>query len=263
MKKYLGDLRKMAADDAQLYGGAGKFVTPVTPERALYNEVLRTYAEAPDDLAILDGAIISEAQLSTAQGTKEIVFNVRADQPNPTNAIFPSEARLDTRDAFVVDRVTVQFANLLTAEITPAGNAPMNAQWQTFPNAAAAAASGAVAGGFGTNVQGIRMAYNGLLKCLVNSVQFMDSIDMASFLKADVIQSGILLATGGTTGWNTTNPGDHFKRLTPALNIWGSDKVQFQVSLPTAFTFSLASNTAAARFTARGLKVQGGAAYKN
>lgn len=256
----LGEIRAMAKRaKAPLYGGDSKLVYPVTPERALYNEVLNTFADAPDDLAILDGTIRSEAQLSTALGTQAIILNVRSDQQNPTNAIRTTEKRLDIRDAFVADRITIMVGDELTAS-----TAPGTTMLQSFPNSLAVAAAATAPGGFGANSPGVREIYNGTLSALINSVQYMQDLDCLNFVYADTAQANELIFTASNTPWGAQRGDNNFKRLTPALNMWGSDKVQFQVNMPDAFTFSAEANhRVVVALIIRGLRVQGGAAYKN
>jgi len=257
MYRTLGDIRKAlgvppATPLAPLYGGdASNLVTPVTPERAVFNELLRKYSEAPDDLSIMRGAIRSEAVLSTTQGTQAIIFNVRADQPNPTNPIRTTEIRLQTRDSFCADLMTVQFGIETATAPVPSQLVPQN-----WPNSA-----GQGVGGFGTNFQGVQQAYNGTLSGVVNSVQYLRNLDMDNFVYADYAQRGTLLFTASNQVYNNMQGNRGYLPLTPNMDIKGSDTTQFTVNMPDAFTFSLSTFQQVAIFRLRGFYIQGGAQY--
>lgn len=251
--------RAQDANATPLYGGDPRYIYPANIARATYNEILNTYADAPDDLSIQQGIIRSEAVLSVAGGTQNILFNVRSDQANPTNAIRSTERRLDIRDSFVVTSMSVQFGNELIAASLPATLVP-----QTWPNPETVAAAPLLKGGLGANAPGVMQCYNGVLQMLVNTVQYIDGIDCLNFLEAGQAQMGQLIFTASNQDWNQGKGKDMgFFEITPNMNIWGSDKVQLNLALPDPFTFSaVALNRVVAVLMLRGFKIQGGAAYK-
>lgn len=237
------DLKNMP--NAPLFGGTGGLVDPVSPSRALFNEVLNRFANAPDDLAIMPGDLVSEVLITSAAAVQELVFNVRADQQNPTNPIRTTEQRLETRDAFVVDRIGLFFAagaDTLT---------PDQFYFQQFPNANTIANNGHTTAG----ALAVRQAYNGKLNGLVNTVQFIQGMHCSRFIYVDTAQ-----ASSATT--QSAQAGDlGFAELTPAMTIRGLDAAQFTVRIPNPATFNAgASTNMIARLVLRGLNVQGGSA---
>ena len=265
MRTTLGEIRaaavNMAQADAQtggkvapLFGSDGTpgMVYPVTPHRAMYNELLDKYRHAPDDLVILTADLRSEAVLSVAAATQTIVWNVRQDQPNPTNALRTTENRLQTRDSFVAHAMTVMFADELIASITPG-----TAIYQQWPNPALVAV-----GGFDANSPGIAEAYIGVVTGTVNSVTFMRQMAALRFQYADFNQRGTLIFTASNAAFNTFAGDRGFVDFTPSLDIKGSDTTQFVLNLPDPFNFgSVALHRVVAACMLRGFLVQGGAQY--
>ena len=241
----LGKLR--STPNAPLFGGTGGLVDPVSPARALYNEVLQRFADAPDDLAIMASTIISEVALSRTVSTTELVFNLRSDTPNPTNAIRTTEQRLQTRDAFVVDSIGLFFGNQVAA-----GTVASATIFQQFDNAATVAN-----GGFGTaGALAIRQAYNGNLNGQVNTVQFLSNLSATQFKYIDTAQ-----ASSATTK-SAENSLYGYVDLTPAMTVRGSDTSQFSLRIPDPALFDAgADNVIVGRLLLRGLLIQGGAQF--
>lgn len=254
----LGQIRKdielmKATGAAPLYGGDPHLVYPLTPERAMYNEIINKYAGADNDLSILPGDIRSEAVLPTGAAINSFKFLVRQDQPNPTNAIRTTEIRLETRDSFMCDRVTVMFG----IEANPLVLSPGRTVLQQWPNPATQAL-----GGFETDSPGIQMAYMGQLSAIVNSVQFLTKMNMLRFQYADQMQRGTLTFTASNTAYNTFAGDRGFTMFTPSMDIHGSDTTSFTVTLPDPFNFgTLASFQIVAVLILRGFYIQGGADY--
>lgn len=224
-------------------GGGGRFLVPVTEDRVLYNEALRAYRSLPD-IVPMQSSLRSEVILGTS---KTIEFAIRSDQPNPgMPSIRSSENRLDLNDGFFVTDISVQVGIELKTSTTPG-----QLQFQTWPNPATLAN-----GGFGANGAAMWELYNGLLNWQINTVTYGDGVGMDQFLRIDTAQGG------STTTKPFNKPGDAFKRLTPAFNMVGKDKVKFIVALPdsTAFT-SEATAQVVAVLMLRGLKIQNGAQY--
>lgn len=237
----------------ELYGGEPAFVEAMTPARALYNEAIYKYADCPAQMAIQEADLVSEVKVNAA-GISEFVWVVKTNENNPGQvAPRSTEVRLNTRDAFIFDRIGLYFGNELTA-----GTTPGTTVYHQFPNNAAI--SLVAGGGLGLNFPSVIEAYNGHLAMTANSVTFIRSMHAARFIYADQAQAGTLLFTASLQAWSNQEADRGFARLTPALDIKGSDTVQFTLKLPEPSSFALqASNSVVARLVLRGLLLQGGA----
>lgn len=235
---------------AELYGGMPAYVEPLTPARALYNELLLRYGNVPAELAIQEADIVTEAKIGG--NASEIIWFVKETQANPTNAIRSTEIRLETRDAFVFDRMGLSFALELTASTTPD-----TAVFHQWPNPALTAV-----GGLDAAVTAVIQAYNGSVTGEINSVTFMRKVHGARMIYADYAQRGTLIFTASNQAWNNQEGDRGFTSLTPCLDIKGTDTTQFRLKIPTVANFgALALNSVVARLTLRGLLIQGGAEF--
>lgn len=232
--------------NAPLFGGTGGLVDPVSPSRALFNEVLQRFSNAPEDLAIMPGTIVSEVTTSRTVATQQLVFNIRADQPNPSNAIRTTELRLQTRDAFVADRVAIWFGTQAAAAVASA------VRYQQFPNGNTVANGGFTT----TGALAVNQAYNGRLSAIVNTVQFIDAIHGSQFVYVDTAQqSSATTRSAQENSWG-------YVHLTPAMTIRGSDTSQFTITVPDPALFDAgADETIVCRLLLQGLVVQGGAQF--
>lgn len=241
---------------APLYGGDPRLVYPINRERALYNELLRKYENAPGDLVIERSSLISEVVIPTNTAAQDTVFLFRSQEQNPTNAIRTTEIRLQNRDAFVIDRLSLMFADELNASTTPGTTV-----FQTWPNPSAVGAASLPVGGFGANAGGIMEAYNGTLGLTVNSVQFLKDLDCLNFLYADYAQASTLIFTASNTAFNSFLGDRGFYDLTPTLDLKGSDTIKFTLHQPDSFTFNSANHRVVMRLHLRGFGIQGGAEF--
>lgn len=239
-------LSELRRNGPPAFGGLPGQVDPVTPERALYNQVLEMFANCPQDVAIMQSDLVSEVENPQATAVQRLVFNIRSDQQNPTNAIRPTENRLETRDAFVVDRLGVSWG------VQGVGATPDQVYYQQFPNANTVANNGHTPAG----ALAIRQALNGNMDGLINTVQYLRNLKLSRVIYVDTAQ-----ASSATT--QSAQEGDlGFVRMTPAMTIRGSDTAQFQIQIPNPALFDAGANTIlVARLTLRGLLIQGGAEY--
>jgi len=239
----LGKLRQ--TPNAPLFGGEGGLVDPVSPARALFNEILARYANAPDDLAIMPSTIVSEVELPSVTAIQDIVWNLRADQPNPSNPLRTTEVRLQTRDAFVIDRIGLFFGVQLK------DSTPSTTYFQQFDNEHTIANNG-----FGTaGALAVKQAYNGSLYAIVNTVQYIAGIHGSQFRYVDTAQ-----ASSATTRSAQENSFGYVD-LTPAMTVRGSDSSQFTLRIPDPAQFDVDTNNVVARLMLRGMLVQGGAQF--
>lgn len=233
------------ADGSNVAGGGARFLTPINEDRVLFNECLRKYGKLPQQIVPFKSTLRSEVILTSQQ---QLLFNFRSDQANPgMTSIRTSENRLDVNDGFMASSISMYVGIEVTATAS-AGQL----QFQTWPNPATLAN-----GGFGA-VPAANMweVYNGKTSFMVNTVRYMDGLGADAFLRIDTAQGGSA----------TTKPyfqqKDSFVPLTPAANFLGKDKVQFQLDLPDALTFT---GEATARVVVgcilRGLRIQNGAEY--
>lgn len=229
-----------------LFGGAAGMVDPVSPRRALFNEVLARFEDAPDDLSIMQGTLVSEVVLSQAIAQQQIVWNLRADQQNPTNAIRTTEIRLQQRDAFVCDRF-----GLFWGVSVGAAALASSVYYQQFPNANTVANNGHTPAG----AAAIRAALNGQLSAIVNTVQYLQGLHASAAIYVDTAQ-----ASSATT--QSAQEGElGFIEMTPAMTVRGTDTSQFTLTIPDSVLFDPGvGNNIVCRLMLRGMLVQGGAA---
>jgi len=243
---------------ANVYGDAGHtpYVTPVTEERATYNEILRFYRNHPADIAILPSQLRSEQALSDTRNS--FAFNVRVDQPNPgLTAIRSTENRLDINDAFVVMSMSVQFGIELIASTTPGAVIP-----QTWDNPAAYSATGG--GGFGAASAALTEAYNGQLGMTVNTVQYMSGLDMGRFKSVGTAQGGVLSAVAGPYAQSEYGNKKGFSSVLPTIRLQGGDKTQFVCTLPEAANFgALATYRIVPILLLNGWRIQNGGGQRS
>jgi len=239
---------------AKQYGtnGVTPYVTPVTEERAAYNEVLRMYKGVIDPVAILPSQLRSEVTLATTVNSWQ--FNVRSDQPNPGMlSLRSTENRLDINDAFVIIELSIQFGIELIASTTP-GTLIL----QTWANAELQ-----TAGGFGAASPSIEEAYNGVLDMDVNTVKYMQGLDMLGFKYVDVAQAGLNASVGayplGAYTQSSYQGKRAYRSMTPMICLQGGDKTSFTVKLPDASNFGgVATYRVVAALLARGFRIQNG-----
>lgn len=242
--------------NAITYGGKSPFVTPLTEERAFYNEVigsfmaLPTFREGQTRIAPLKGELRSEVEVSTAVNT--ITWNVRADQPNPgMTRIRGTENRLDINDAFAVYEWAV-FFGLQTAATTSDGRMTLH-QWENpllFPTAFNAVAT----------------AYNGTLDAEVNTVKFMDRAGVSASRYVDQAQQGVAYIAAGPAlnqiQRSSFERNRGWVKMVPKMLFSGNDKVQFTLNMPQAEAFTEAGFIVTAALILRGLKIQNGATFR-
>lgn len=238
-----------------LYGGTPGKVYPVTEERAAYNEALEIYANNPDPIAILPAQLRSEAVLESTANS--FAFNLRANVPNPSNGgiMRDCENRLDINDAFMIRELAVLFG--IEADGATQGALIL----QTFDNPEAAPL------GFGLNAPAIQQAYNGRLGMTVNTVGYMEGLDMNSFRVVDTAQAGLQASAGvaplGQYQRSAYDPKRGFRAMVPQINISGADKSQFIVSLPEVADFGAEDGySIVAVLLCNGLRIQNGGAYR-
>lgn len=240
----LADLKNMPPP---LFGGFAGMVDPVSPERALFNEVLQRFQGAPDDLSIMQGTLVSEVVLSQTVAEQSIVWNLRADQPNPSNAIRRTEVRLQTRDAFVCDRF-----GLFWGVSVGAGATASSVYYQQFANFNTIANRGHSA----TAAGAIQAALNGFLSAIVNTVQYLQGLHASACIYTDTAQASSATSSSAQEGQLG------FVSMTPAMTIAGNDTSQWTLAIPDPALFDAgANNNIVARLMLRGMLVQGGDAF--
>jgi len=233
------------------YGGDVPYVTPVTEERAAYNEVVAMYKDAyasgQSQIAILKSELRSEVVL----GTQNVIeWNLRSDQPNPGMVgLRSTENRLDINDAFVVRQVSVLFG--VQSNAKPASWTNL-LSWEN-PLVFGAAVSAA-----------IRQAYNGNLSMEVNTVRYLDGLGASAFRYVDTAQEGVEVSgpTPGTWQASAWEQNKAWVTMVPQFRVHGSDKTRFSLTIPDTADFSDPENTITAALILRGLKVQNGGTYR-
>jgi hypothetical protein len=234
------------------YGGDVPYVTPVTEERAAYNEVVAMYKDAyasgQSQIAILKSELRSEVVL----GTQNVIeWNLRSDQPNPGMVgLRSTENRLDINDAFVVRQVSVLFG--IVKDTAP--NSQINLSTWENPLIFTVAVADA-----------IRQAYNGNLSMEVNTVRYLDGLGASAFRYVDTAQEGVEVSgpTPGTFQASAWEQNKAWVTMVPQFRVHGSDKTRFSLTIPDTADFTLEDNNIVATLILRGLKVQNGGTYRS
>lgn len=232
------------------YGGDVPYVTPVTEERAAYNEVVAMYKDAyasgQSQIAILKSELRSEVVL----GVQNVIeWNLRSDQPNPGMVgLRTTENRLDINDAFVVRQVSVVFG-------LQVDGADSRVNLNTWENPLV----------FTTNTQAIRQAYNGNLSMEVNTVRYLDGLGASAFRYVDTAQQGVEVSgpIAGTWQASSWEQNKAWVTMVPQFRVHGSDKTRFSLTIPDTADFTTVDETQViATLILRGLKVQNGGTYR-
>jgi len=224
--------------------------------RIAYNAALEIFAEAPDNTPILPSTLRSEAVLATQ---KQIRFQILQNTPNEGNAgiIRSSEKRLQLQDAFLITDIAVMFGNELTAGVVPGA-----VMLQTWENPAAVAVLPLTVGGFGANAPSLIEAYNGTMDMIVDTVQYLNGLDMLHFKRVDTAQAGLLWFTASTLAQSYFRSDEVFFPIQPFVLVHGRSAAEWTINLPDSTAFNLvASNRVIAALLLRGLKVANGADY--
>lgn len=226
------------------------------PLRIAYNAALEMFADAPDNTPILPSTLRSEAILGTQSQVNWNILAGKANSSGGGNTVRSSEKRLELQDCFLVTEIAVMFGNELTAGVVPGA-----VMLQTFENPAAVAVLPLTVGGFGANAPSLIEAYNGTLDMIVDTVQYLNGLDMLHFKRVDQAQAGTLLFTASTQAQSFFSQ-DCWFPIAPFVNLTGRSSCQFTLNLPDSTAFNLvASNRVIAVLVLRGLKVANGAAY--
>jgi len=234
------------------YGGDVPYVTPVTEERAAYNEVVAMYKDAyasgQSQIAILKSELRSEVVL----GTQNVIeWNLRSDQPNPGMVgLRSTENRLDINDAFVVRQISVVFG----VQKDTAADSLINLSTWENPLIFSATASDA-----------IRQAYNGNLSMEVNTVRYLDGLGASAFRYVDTAQEGVEVSgpTPGTWQSSSWEQNKAWVTMVPQFRVHGSDKTRFSLTIPDTADFTVEATKIVACLILRGLKVQNGGTYRS
>lgn len=243
-----------------VYGGSSPFITPLTEERAFYNETIADYMALPafregkQRIIPTRGELRSEVILNPAGAAARntIEWSIRADQPNPTMPrIRSTENRLDINDAFAVQEWGI-FFGLQASPNAGDGRITLH-QFENpliFPTAFNAVAS----------------AYNGTVDAEVNSVKYLDKVGASVTRFVDQAQQGVAYIAAGPAlnqiQRSSFERGRGFVKMLPKLNFSGNDKVNWTLNMPQAEAFTEAGFEITAVLILRGLKIQNGATFR-
>lgn len=166
-----------------------------------------------------------EKQLGTQSS---ITFDVLNNQGAQT----VNEKRLAITDSFVITSLSILF---YTYDTTVA-NSQEKTALQTFPDANVFAGAGEA-----DSLQGI---YNGFLSVRVNSVVYIDSLDIYRFYRVGVAQQGVETTTTPSSylrsQWSNGDYG--FYGLTPTIELSGATKNEITITLPSNISVAPAAN---------------------
>lgn len=223
--------------------------------RIAYNAAIRNFADAPQNTPILPSTLRSECVLGVQQ---TVEWNILQNTPNVSggvNTIRSSERRLHLQDAFYVTALSVMFGNELSAGVRPG-----SVLLQTWENPAAVAVLPATVGGFGLNAASLIEAYNGRLDMIVDTVQYLNGLDMLHFKRVDTAQAGTTLFTASVQAQSYFHPDGAFFEFAPFVSLTGRSSSTFKLTLPDSSDFTLvASNRVIAVLELRGILIANGA----
>lgn len=224
------------------------------PLRIAYNAALEQFKGAPMDTPILPSTLRSDAVLAIQQSVK---WTLTENTRNPgMNTVRTTDIRLQQQDAFVIVELCVMFGNELSA-----GTAPGSVLLQTWENPAAVAVLPLTVGGFGLNAASLIEAYNGRLSMTVDTVVYLNGLDMLHFKRVDTAQAGTLIFTASNQSQSYFAGGPFFP-IAPFAVLTGQSTNLFELLMPESTDFTLvASNRVIASLFARGLLVANGASY--
>lgn len=216
--------------------------------RSIYNEYKAKNA----------GAIVTQSylRLEKSLGTQQTVSfdvlnNVGTTAPNVT------EKRLAITDNFLATEISIFIFKKLDA------NAINLSTLDTFPNALTYTGSGEA-----TNLMNL---YNGFLSVKINSVTYIESLDVYSFYRVGTAQQGVQVsqqsAGVGSNGayladqWDAGSWG--FYPITPGIEFGGAKKNEITITTPASTAMGGTSSTNYVVCYVRGLLAQNAAQWQN
>jgi hypothetical protein len=168
-----------------------------------------------------------EKQLGTQSS---LTFDVLNNQGAQT----VNEKRLAITDSFVITSLSIFFYTYATN----VANSQEKSTLHTFPDSLVFTGAGEAA-----SLQGF---YNGFLSVRVNSVVYIDSLDLYRFYRVGVAQQGVETTTTPSnylrSQWSNGDYG--FYSLTPTIELSGATKNELTISLPSNITVTPAANHA-------------------
>jgi hypothetical protein len=194
-------------------------------QRQAYNVIKNAYAKA------------GRKPVTTAS-TLRLIQPIVANRTNYTFPIlegdaitnFPEQILLNRADAFTAIQV-----GLFIGGIANDGANATTASYQLFPYPGAPLIT---AGMLNTNA----LFSHSYLNIAVNNVQYLQNFDTFRMFSANVIQTGNILATGGSAIAPNSIAGnnDGFTSVTPSLQFSGTAKIDISIKLPEALSFTAA-----------------------
>ena len=171
----------------------------------------------------------------TTMSTLRLVQNVVANKTtysfpviegDSTNTL-PENRFLNRADAFTATSVGIFIGGL-----SDAGAAVTNGGYQLFGFQAPALTTAGV-----TNANALFQ--QSFMNVLVNNVAYLQNFDTFRTYEAPVVQTGILMATGGSaTNQNSITGYSGFSDLVPTLQFSGTAKIDITLNLPTSLVFT-------------------------
>lgn len=219
------------------------------PLRIAYNAALEKFKAAPMDTPILPSTLRSDTVVTIQQSIK---WTVTQNNPNPgQQTVRTTDIRLQQQDAFMITELSVMFGNELSA-----GTTPGSVLLQTWENPEAVAVLPLTVGGFGANAAALIEAYNGRLSMTVDTVVYLNGLDMLHFKRVDTAQAG-----AGDSDQSYFNGGKFFP-IAPFATLTGQSSNLFELTMPESTDFTgVTDNRVIASLHCRGLLIANGAAY--
>lgn len=214
---------------------------------ALYNSLKNEYPAAA-------GCIITDSYLrleANVQGSfTNIQFNMLVNQGGQN----VTEKRLAITDKFCALDVAAFIMKAGTS--TSATQAEISqAALRTYPNNQVFTGAGEAAA--------FQALYNSYLQMKVDSVVYVDSLDLMRFYRVPTSQKGVAVSTVATTGVIQNDGFDNlnyaFSPMLPTVTFGGKSKNEVSIQLPTSTTLSGTSSTNLVVCYFRGFLIQNGA----
>jgi len=218
-------------------------VKATTPSRALYNDLLREYITGPDakrkypgNVIITDSWLRFEVSIQSA-GVSSVKFNTLTNE----GGLSPTEQRLNMTDRFCAAQISVVLMRAIGATAATDAQKAI-AKIHTFPN------DKVFTGGAGTESANLEGAYNGNMKITVDSVVYVQSLDIRRFYRVGMAQQGQAVSSVATTGVQGASQWEDyaypFAPLTPAITLSGIGKNDFIINTPNNIAIDMQATAA-------------------
>lgn len=220
---------------------SGAEIKATNAGRAIFNELEKKFP----------GKIVTPSYLRLEKEVTGTVSAIDFLTLQQEGSVLSTERRLNLPDLFVVSGVGLFISKIASATPTAALHATKTLR--SFPNPQVFSGSG--------EAVNLMALYNSYLSLRVNSTVVIDSMHCMDFYDAGNYQQGV----GSTAVSNVPVQADQFDgnsngyvQLNPTINLDGSKKIQWSVTLPASINLAGTSSTNVVSLILRGFLVQNG-----